>query len=459
MTLIGPETDPLRVLIIDDEAHVRQSIGAFLDDLEYEPVYAENGAQGIELFQNTKPDAILCDLKMPEIDGFDVIRQVRQESPETPIIVVSGAGRVEDAIKAVRLGAWDFITKPIHDLGVLEHALVKALERATLLQENRLYRERLEELVHKRTLELQAEVGRRRLAQEELSILNQELEERVATRTRELEGANASLSRSLQELKQAQSRLVQSEKMAALGGLVAGVAHEINTPVGAAITGVSFLEDKTSQMAALHRVGELKRSQFEKHLHIAEDTLRSVRISLDRAAHLIRSFKEVAVDQTSGKKRRYNFKQYLDEILLSLKPVYGRTSHSIHVDCPGDLFMHGDPGSIMQIISNLIENALLHGFERKEHGEIRIRVETNDDSSSLVLSDNGRGMTPEERDKVFEPFYTTKRGHGGTGLGMHIVYNLVVQTLGGAIFCDSVPGQGTVFTITIPLTEKPANDH
>ncbi len=448
-----PDYSSLRVLVIDDEMMLRRTVSDFLEDIDFEAITAENGREGLEVFEAEEPDAVLVDLMMPEVDGYEVLARVRELSPETPVIVVSGAGLVEDAVKALRLGAWDFVTKPIKDMAVLEHALKKSLERARLIEENRLYREHLEDEVGKRTSELKQEIIERKKAQEELGRLNEELEERVALRTGELRTANQSLSASLEDLKSAQNQLVQAEKMASLGGLVAGVAHEINTPIGIAVTAVSFLDEKTRNLERDHVSGQMTKSGFEGYLNLAGESISSILLNLNRAAELIQSFKQVAVDQTTGEKRDFNLSAYIGEVLISLKPKYKRTGHQVEVRCPEDLVIRSSPGAFMQIITNLVENSLLHGFEGIEKGLISINIEKADQRLVFEYADNGNGMDEERRSKVFEPFFTSRRGRGGTGLGMHIVYNLVAQTLGGDIRCESSPGQGVKFIITMPVQE------
>lgn len=290
-------------------------------------------------------------------------------------------------------------------------------------------------------------------AEEGLRRLNEDLEQRVADRTLELQQTNQALEASLDSLRQAQAHLVESEKMAALGGLVAGVAHEINTPVGIGVTAASFLEMKTKELAALLAGGRLKRSDLEKYIKRATETADSILNNLNRAADLIKSFKQVAVDQTAEERRSFFLKAYIDKVLLSLRPSYKRTRHTLQVACPAELELFSYPGAFSQIISNLVMNSMIHGFEGIPAGRIAIEVSLADGDLLLRYSDNGKGMPPAVAKKIYEPFFTTKRVPDGTGLGMHIVYNLVTQVLGGKIVCASTEGEGTVFTISIPLKQ------
>ncbi len=280
-------------------------------------------------------------------------------------------------------------------------------------------------------------------AQAELEKLNQELEQRVRDRTRELED-------SLDTLQKAQRQLVESEKMASLGGLVAGVAHEINTPLGLGVTSISFLEEKLDALEKAYSGNSMKRSDLDKFLGIAREAVNSSMFNLRRAAQLIQSFKQVAVDQTSEALREFDVKEYLEEVLASLRPKYKRTNHTVTLNGESGLRVKSYPGALTQVIANLLVNSLLHGFEGIDSGEISISVCADEKHVEIVFADNGRGMTDEQRTKIFEPFFTTRRGQGGSGLGMHIVYNLVHQKLGGTIVCESEPEKGAIFTIRIP---------
>ncbi|MCM2284798.1 MAG: response regulator [Desulfobacula sp.] len=402
-------TDPSakKILVIDDEEYIRDSVIGFLEDFGFEVVDAENGRIGLEVFDSRQPDLVLCDLRMPEMDGLEVLASVRRRNSNIPIIIVSGAGNIADTVEALRLGAWDYIIKPIQDMNVLYHAVNKALERADLIREKYRYE-------------------------------------------KDLETVNLQLRMSLETLEKTRDQLVQSEKMAALGELVAGVAHEINTPVGVGVTAASFLDAKTHEVKKIYEAGELKRSELENYLQTVEEVSNSILINMERAAELVSSFKQVAVDQSSENRRQFNLKEYIDEILLSLRPRYKKTEHTIEVSCEADIELYSFPGAFSQILNNLIMNSLVHGFQQIEKGTITVNISRQGKNILFVYRDNGRGMGPEEREKVFDPFYTTMRGKGGTGLGMSIVFNLITQTLKGSIECESSPGKGVVFTMTFP---------
>ncbi len=288
----------------------------------------------------------------------------------------------------------------------------------------------------------------------ELRHLNEELELRVKSRTLELENANMELTRIVVELKQTQAQLVESEKMAALGSLVAGVAHEINTPVGIGVTAASHLYDKVKQYQKMYENESLKRTDFEELLFITSQSSSLVLSNLNRAIELISSFKQVAVDQSSGEQRKFDVEKYIREILLSLHYKLKKKKHQITVSCPENIVINSYPSAFYQIFTNLILNSVTHGFGEREKGEISIDITLKDSRLNIVFRDNGKGIEPENLKHIYEPFYTTRRNIGGSGLGLHIVYNLVTQTLKGRIKCKSKLESGTRFFIDFPVDDE-----
>lgn len=278
----------------------------------------------------------------------------------------------------------------------------------------------------------------------EIVQLNADLENKVYERTRELET-------SLESLQLTQQQLVEQEKMASLGELVAGVAHEINTPIGVGITAVSHLVESIVRINKSFNGGTLTKKQFSEMLDAILESASIVESNLARAADLVKAFKSVAVDQSSAEPRLFSLKSYVQDVLTSLRPKLKRTHHEIKMDIPDDLNLYCDPGVISQIMTNLIMNSLHHAFQTDEVGIISIRAQIVEESLSLTYEDNGQGIEQEILKRLFDPFVTTKRGQGGSGLGTHIIYNLVTQALGGRIHCISEPHQGTRFEITLPL--------
>ncbi|MCB1875376.1 MAG: PAS domain S-box protein [Chromatiales bacterium] len=268
---------------------------------------------------------------------------------------------------------------------------------------------------------------------------------------------NGELTSSLEELRRTQAQLVESEKMASLGGLVAGVAHEINTPVGIGVTAASHLQQRVEDLREAFDENRLKKSTLKEFVDSSYEGAGIILTNLQRAADLVQSFKQVAVDQATDSRRRFNLRGYFDEVLLSLRPTLKKTPHKVEVDCPANLEVDSYPGACSQIITNLIMNSLKHAFEDGESGHLRIGAELRNRSLVLTYSDDGRGIPSENLKKIFEPFFTTKRGQGGSGLGMHLVYNIVTQRLGGKIRCESTVGEGTRFVMEFPQ-DCPAED-
>jgi two-component system NtrC family sensor kinase len=262
------------------------------------------------------------------------------------------------------------------------------------------------------------------------------------------------LQQALDKLQITQDQLVQSEKMGALGSLVAGVSHEINTPIGIGVTAISFLDQKTKQFQLLYESGKMKKSDLEQFLAITHETNAMVQSNLERASSLVRNFKQISVDQSVEIKRTFLFKEYLEGIVASLKPTIKKTNLSLDVHCDESLLVYTYPGALSQIITNLVMNSLNHAYNHEDEGSLNIWVNELPEYILITYTDDGKGMTSDVLDHIFDPFFTTSRGNGGTGLGMNIVYNLVTQSLQGTIQCSSQLGQGSLFAITIPKEEE-----
>ena len=285
------------------------------------------------------------------------------------------------------------------------------------------------------------DVSRRIEVEQELRNLNQSLEDLVRERTRDIR-------KQMKLLTETRDQLVLSEKMAALGNLVAGIAHEINTPLGIGVTASSSQTEEVERLRRSIDNGELTRDMFDDFLEYLEDSSRLIFRNLKRAADLIRSFKLVAVDQSRDEDRELDFRAYLDEVVHSLSPQW--KGHDVIVEGRLSEPVTTAPGDWSQIVTNLIVNSVRHGFGEKENGTIRIGIQEEDGNILIDYSDNGAGMTAEQIDRVFEPFYTTARGKGGTGLGMHIIYNLVTFKMGGTIEYFGPDGPGAGFRIRVP---------
>jgi signal transduction histidine kinase len=246
--------------------------------------------------------------------------------------------------------------------------------------------------------------------------------------------------------------LIRKDKLAALGGLVAGVAHEINTPLGVAVTAASLVADRLHEVDAAFVAGTLRRQDLQNGLAQAQEAARLTLGNLRRAAEMIGNFKQIAVDQASEARRDVALGPYVREVVASLGPLYRRTPHRVVVHVASEIEVTTYVGAISQVCTNLIQNALMHAFPAGRPGVIGFEVDRDGDRGALLICrDDGVGMDAQVLRRIYEPFFTTLRGRGGSGLGMHIVHNLVTDLLGGAIEVDSTPGRGTQVKIHLPM--------
>lgn len=279
---------------------------------------------------------------------------------------------------------------------------------------------------------------------------NSTLAEKVKARTDALKESNQELLSTLEKLHQFQGQLVETEKMASLGDMVAGIAHEVNTPIGLGVTASTLLNDRLKEVKQAFEDKTLKSSQLKKFLTQGEENIGLIYRNLERAAKLISSFKKVAVDQSSVDTRVFSVNELLEEVYLTLKAKLNKKNVELIIDCPESLIVESKPGPINQILINLILNSIIHGFEDRTEGTINISVIFLSDQLHLSYNDNGVGISESIKAKIFDPFTTTKRGSGGSGLGLHLVYNIVTQALNGHIDFESNLGLGTTFNITFP---------
>ncbi len=278
----------------------------------------------------------------------------------------------------------------------------------------------------------------RRLQASEAALIaaNELLEQKVAART--------------QHLVEAQAQLVQAEKMASLGTLVAGVAHEMNTPMGVALTTTSQIVRERDNLASQYKTKTMTREMLDGFLEQTAEGLSIVLANLTRAADLVRSFKQVAADQASEAPRTINLGDYIEDILRNVQPIIRKASINIELDLQPNLDIEVQSGALAQVITNLVQNAAVHAFQ--DIADPRIKISCAREGARIVIRfiDNGQGMSDEVRNKAFDPFFTTKRETGGTGLGLHIVHNLIIGPLQGELKLNTAPGKGTEFIITIP---------
>lgn len=412
----------LSILVIDDDEATICLIKRMLNKLPHWQIqYASycDITQPLPRLETGDPDVVIVDYLLGMQNGLEMIRKLQQLGWSSSYILMTGHGDERVAAEAMRAGVHDYIIKTDLSMETLDRSL--------------------------------RYVSDHRQARLELQQLNQQLEQRVEQRTEELLQVNNSLNQTLSQLREAQGELIESEKMAALGALVAGIAHEINTPIGVSITASSLLTDLVEQLDQ-HRIeGTLTRQHFEQLTSKLVECNNIIFNNLQRSGEMINNFKQVAVDQTSGEKREFNVNQYLQEIISTLKPQLASNKHQVKITGAEDLTMLSYPGAFYQIISNLVINSIIHGFDNTQQGTILINLDSDQHNLCVEYQDDGHGMSKETLTHLFEPFYTTRRGQGGSGLGTHIIYNLITQKFKGSIECHSAPGQGCVFSIRLPL--------
>ena len=294
-------------------------------------------------------------------------------------------------------------------------------------------------------------INKQQDAEQEILKLNQELEDKVSSRTKALKESNQELLSTLDKLHKFQNQLVESEKMASLGDMVAGVAHEVNTPIGLGVTASTLLSDRLDEIKHAFEDKTLKSSQLKKFLNDGEENIQIICRNLDRAAELISSFKKVAVDQSSEADRQINIEHFIQDVFLTLAPET-KGKCLLVLNCEDDIDVITKPGPLNQIIVNLVMNSIIHGFEHANDGKITLSVSQVGQQLFMQYQDNGCGIADDMQDKIFEPFTTTKRGAGGSGLGLHLVYNLVTQALGGTIALVNKNDSGVNFEINFPIT-------
>lgn len=284
----------------------------------------------------------------------------------------------------------------------------------------------------------------------QLNHYNEELQKDVDERTTELEESYNELEKMVKSLRQTRDKLVESEKMASLGGLVAGVAHEINTPIGIGLTGITYFLQITDELHKKYETDNMSEEEFVEYLNESKELAQQINTNLERTAQLIRSFKQIAADQTSEKKRTFYLKDYIEEVLFSLKHITKKTNLEIKINCNDNIKINSYPGAYSQIITNLLLNSIRHGYKNNAEGIITIAATKIYNNIELIYKDNGMGIAEKNLPNIFEPFFTTNREQGGIGLGLNIIYNIVTSNLNGTITCDSQYGNGVIFSINIP---------
>ncbi|WP_353860948.1 hybrid sensor histidine kinase/response regulator [Azospirillum formosense] len=390
------------ILIVDDTADNLSLLSSHLKSI-YAVKTVNNGDAALRIaFSDQPPDLILLDVMMPSMDGYEVCRRLKADprTRDVPVIFLTARTSVEDEKFGLDLGAVDYISKPISPPIVLARV--------------------------KNHLSLKATADSLRATVEEVRAAHSRLEE-------------------------TQQHLIQTEKMAALGLLVSGVAHEINTPIGVALTAVSHLSALVESLASQFQSGAIRKSDLARFLENAREGALLVTTNIVRTANLIQSFKQVVVDRAGSERRVFDLKDYLSDALFGLDPHLREAGHSLTVTCPAGLTIDSHPGPLSEVLSILIRNAVAHAFRPGQCGRVALSVTPRDgDWVELRLSDDGKGIDPEHLPKLFDPFFTTRRGIEFPGLGLYVAFNLVHQVLQGTIDVESLPGGGATFVVRMP---------
>ena len=416
------------IMIVDDEPVNHQVLINNLSLCNYTITPASSGFEALDILENgLMPDLILLDVMMPRMTGYEVTREIRKTHTmnELPILLLTAKNQILDLVTGLESGANDYITKPI----AKEELLARIKTHLHLKQLNS---------------ELKQAVQATEAANKALNQTLATLDAKVVERT-------AQLNAKVEELTRTRNELVQSEKMASLGRLVAGFAHELNTPIGVAVGAASNLQENAIAISKLLEQEEVDEDELVSTIESVEEATSLTLSNLKRAAGLVSSFKRTAVDQTSEQIRKFNVKEAIFDVVNTLHSQFKRTTIETKIDCPNDLFIYGVPGTLEQLLTNLMMNSLIHGFaDGQVTGQIMIIIRLQRENLHIEYSDTGNGITAEILEKIFEPFFTTHRTHGGSGLGLYICYNLIAIQSHGTITCESSPNQGVKFIIDYP---------
>ncbi|MYN47785.1 response regulator [Pseudoduganella sp. FT93W] len=386
------------ILIVDDSLSY---LAALLDRLErhgFMIVLAQSAAEGLMRAEFAEPDLILLDVVMPGVDGFETCRRLKasKATRDIPVIFMTGLTDPKQKVAGFDAGGVDYITKPFQ----IEEVLARINTHLALRKANR------------------------------------ELQDMVAA------------------LAKAREDLVRNEKLAGLGAMVAGIAHELNTPIGNSLMAATTFEVQANDINHhLQHEGGVTRKEFEFFIKNAQLTTEILNRNLNRAADIVTNFKQVAVDQTSSQRRSFLLAEVVAGNVLTLQPTIKRTPFVIQQRIPDEIMMESYPGPLGQVLTNLVNNAILHGYDGRNVGLIDISASQNAQGwVTLCVEDHGVGIKKDDLARIFDPFFTTKLGVGGSGLGLHIVHNIVVEILGGSIDVVSELGGGTRFTLTLPIS-------
>lgn len=391
-------------------------------------------------------------LTSPLTELTDKIEKIDLDSIDEVEIKVNQTD--ENELSVIQHSFNELITKIASSQSELKQAQKQLMKSNDRLDQQNLM---LEQEVAKKTANLSQAMMDLQKQKYQLEMNEKNLKEEIETRRRtesELVHKTTELEQTIDTLSMAQGKLVESEKLAALGGLVAGITHDVNTPIGVGVTATTYLHDRIQDLGKKFEDKSLSAGDMKNFISEGNQSIELLHNNLNRASELIASFKQIAVDQASEAIRTINLKTYLKEIITSLKPKLKKSHHQINVECPDDIEMKVPAGAISQIFTNFLMNSVLHGFDGIEQGTIDINIEDLGDNVQINYSDNGKGVSKEQLKMLFEPFYTTKRDQGGSGLGTNIAFNLVKQSLDGEIEAYSEEGKGLTYKIELPKVKQ-----
>lgn len=413
------------LLIIDDTPTNLGVMTPWFEQHGFEVSIAQDGEDGIARALRVCPDLILLDVMMPGIDGFETCRRLKahERTRNIPVIFMTSLNDTASKLAGFEAGGVDYVTKPIQIVEVMArvntHLTLAGFQRQMMA----------------RNSALQDELALRKQAESELL------------------RANANLSKTLTVLQSTQQELIRTAKLAGLGAVVAGVAHELNTPIGNALLTSGTLHESALRIADLFADDKLKKAELGKFLKAVEQGSDLVGRNLARAGTLIEHFKHLSVDQTNDRRRRFMLKDVVCQVIGHFQQQLDQFGHRVMVELAADIAMESYPGVLDVVLSHFFSNSLLHGFEAINRGGI-IKIEAiihQPDWVRLRFSDNGHGIANERLGKIFDPFYTTKLGRGSSGIGLYVSYNLCTAILGAQISVTSTFGEGTEFVLDLPI--------
>ncbi len=405
------------ILCVDDDPTVLAALRALLGKLGpgHSIEIAENGAEALEIEEDLRQQGrslavVISDFLMPDMRGDELLVRLHQANPQTITIMLTGQSDFDGVKRAINhANLYRFLEKPFNsdDLLLTAKSACQAYEQQKELQRQNV----------------------------------------------ELKGLNSELEQMLERLKNQQDELAKSEAKATISTLVASVSHELGTPIGNSALMVSSLADIANQIQKMVDSGQIRREALNTFIHQVRDAGDLLQRNLQRANTLLQNLKQVAADQASEQRRTFDLHTALREVLATMAPSQRNKPYQVKLAIPPGISMDSRPGTLGQVVINLVNNAYLHAFEGRDHGVLTISAEPAHNANGVRLSfaDDGVGIPAEHMTRLLEPFFSTKIGRGGTGLGLSIVDNLVRKSLAGKLHIASTPGVGTTFTIDLPL--------